>query len=172
MSAAIVTVMMIALLLAGVGVLAQGSFTGLARITDAWNEMEDRTSTMARTAVDAVSASYATPTIDVTMLNAGQVSLRDFAKWDVVVQYYETDGTYRSTWLPYTTATPVSDNSWGVVGIYHDAAASKPETYQPNILDPGEHLVIRIVVNPAADAAANNQVVIGTPNAATLSSAF
>ena len=172
MSTAIVTVMMTALILAGVAVLAQGSFTALAQITDAWNQMEDRTSTMARTQVAAVSTSYATPTIDVTMLNSGEVPLRDFAKWDVVVQYYETDGTYRSTWLPYTTATPVSDNSWGVVGIYHDAAASKPETYQPNILDPGEHLVIRIVVNPAADAAANNQVVIGTPNAATLSSAF
>ena len=172
MSTAVVTVMMIALLLAGVGVLAQGSFTALAEITDAWNEMEDRTSTMTRTEVDAVSTSYATPTIDVTMLNSGEVALRDFAKWDVVVQYYETDGTYRSTWLPYTTATPVGDNKWGVVGLYDDAAASKPETYQPNILDPGEHLVVRIVVNPAADSTANNQVVIGTPNAAMLSSAF
>ena len=172
MGTAIVTVIMMALLLAGVGVLAQGSFTGLARITDAWNEMEDRTSTMARTDVDAVSASYATPTIDVTMLNAGEVALRDFAKWDVVVQYYETDGTYRSTWLSYTTASPVGDNKWGVVGLYDDAAASNPETYQPNILDPGEHLVVRIVVSPAADSAANNLVVIGTPNAATLSSTF
>ena len=172
MSTAIVTVMMTALLLAGVAVLAQGSFTALAQITDAWTELEDRTSTRVRTGLDAVSTSYATPSVDVTMLNSGEVALRDFAKWDVVVQYYETDGTYRSTWLPYTTATPVGDNSWGVVGLYHDAAASKPETYQPNILDPGEHLVISIVVNPAADSTANNQVVIGTPNAATLHGAF
>ena len=172
MGTAIVTVMMTALLLAGVGVLAQGSFTAVAQITDAWNSMEDRANTRARTALSAVSTSYATPTIDVTMLNSGDVALRDFAQWDVVVQYYETDGTYHSTWLPYTAATPVGDNSWGVVGLYHDAAASKPETYQPNILDPGEHLVVSIVVEPAADSSANNQVVIGTPNAATLSSAF
>ena len=172
MSTAIVTVMMTALLLAGVAVLAQGSFTALAQITDAWNEMEDRTSTMARTRLEAVSTSYATPTVDVTMLNSGEIALRDFAQWDVVVQYYETNGTYHSAWLPYTTASPVSDNSWGVVGLYNDAAATKPETHQPNILDPGEHLVVRIVVDPAADATANNRVLIGTPNAATLSSAF
>ena len=172
MSTAIVTVMMTALLLAGVAVLAQASFTALAQITDAWNDLEDRTSTRVRTGLDAVSTSHATPTLDVTMLNSGEVPLRDFAQWDVVVQYYETNGTYHSAWLPYTTASPVSDNSWGVVGLYNDAAATKPETHQPNILDPGEHLVVRIVVDPAADATANNRVLIGTPNAATLSSAF
>ena len=37
---------------------------------------------------------------------------------------------------------------------------------------PGEHLVVSIVVDPAADSSANNRVVIGTPNAATSSSAF
>ena len=172
MSTAIVTVMMTALLLASVAVLAQGSFTALAQITDAWNELEDRTSTRVRTGLDAVSTSHATPTLDVTMLNSGEVALRDFAQWDVVVQYYETDGTYKTAWLPYTTATPVSDNSWGIVGLYNDAAATKPETHQPNILDPGEHLVVRIVLDPAADPSANNRVLIGTPNAATLSSAF
>ncbi|MCH7482765.1 MAG: hypothetical protein IIC95_08865 [Chloroflexi bacterium] len=172
MSIAIVTVMMTALLLGGVAVFAQGSFAALTKMTDAWNEMEDRTSAMARTSLEAVSTSYATPTIDVTMLNSGGIALRDFAKWDVVVQYYETDGTYRSAWLPYTGSTPVADNSWGVVGLYQDAAASKPEAYQPNILDPGEHLVISIVVDPPADSTANNRVLVGTPNAATLSSAF
>lgn len=172
MSTAIVTVMMTALLLAGFAVLAQGSFTALAQITDAWIELEDRTSTRVRTGLDAVSTSYATPSVDVTMLNSGEVALRDFAQWDVVIQYYETDGTYQATWLPYTTATPVGDNSWGVVGLYNDAAASKPETYQPNIVDPGEYLVVRIVMDPAADSGANNRVLIGTPNAATLSSAF
>ena len=172
MSTAIVTVMMTALLLAGMGVVAQASITALWRITDAWNDMEDRTSAMARTEVDAVSTSYATPTIDVTVLNAGSVPLRDYAKWDVLVQYYETDGTYRSTWLPYTTATPVGDNQWVVVGLYKDAAATQAESHQPNILDPGEHLVIRIGVSPAADSTANNRVVVGTPNAATSSAAF
>ena len=88
MSTAIVTVMMTALLLAGVAVLAQGSLTALAQIADSWNDLEDRTSTTTRTGLDAVSTSYATPTVDVTMLNSGEVALRDFAQWDVVVQYY------------------------------------------------------------------------------------
>ena len=118
MSIAIVTVMMTALLLGGVAVFAQGSFAALTKMTDAWNEMEDRTSAMARTSLEAVSTSYATPTIDVTMLNSGGIALRDFAKWDVVVQYYETDGTYRSAWLPTRARRPwltTAGGWWGCI---------------------------------------------------------
>ena len=172
MSTAIVTAIMMGLLLTSVAVLGQQSFTALRLITDAWSDMEDRGRAMVRTDISTVSTSYSPPTLDVTVLNAGQEPLRDFAKWDVVVQYYEVDGTYHSIWLPFTTASPVGDNQWRVVGLYLDAATSKAESSQPNILDPGEELVIRIGLTPAADAAANNVAVIGTPNATTLSTPF
>ena len=172
MSIAIVTVMMTALLLGGVAVFAQGSFAALTKMTDAWNEMEDRTSTMVRTGLEAVATSYATPTIDVTMLNSGEIALRDFAKWDVVVQYYETDGTYRSVWVPYVSGTSPGDGQWAITGIYLDAATLKAESTQPGILDPSEELILRVSVTPAADSTANNRVIISTANGITMSAPF
>jgi len=171
MSNAIVTVIMTALMLAGVSILAQGSFTAVGSVSDSWKDMEVRSSALSRTDMGVLDVSYATPTLDVTLVNTGGESLRNFGKWDVVAQYYETDGTYNTTYLTYTTAT-LGDNEWQKVGIYLDASASTAEAHQPQILDPGEELVIRLSMTPVADAAANNVIVIGTPNGVTVSEPF
>ena len=171
MSNAIVTVIMTALLLAGVSILAQGSFTAVGNVSDSWKQMETRSAALSRTDLGVVSTSYATPTLDVTVKNTGGEALRDFGQWDVVVQYYETDGTYHTTYLPYTTGT-VDTNEWQKVGIYLDASASTAEAYQPDIFDPTEELVLRLSVTPVADESANNLVVIGTPNGVTVSEPF
>lgn len=172
MSNAIVMVIMTALMLAGVSILAQGSFTAVGSVSDSWKDMESRSSALSRTDIGIVDVSYATPTLDVTIANTGGESLREFGKWDVVAQYYETDGTYNTTYLTFTTATSVGDNEWNKVGIYLDASAGASEAYQPQILDPGEELVISLNMTPVADTAANNVVLIGTPNGVTVSEPF
>jgi hypothetical protein len=172
MSNAIVTVIMTALMLAGVSILAQGSFTAVGNLSESWKDMEGRSSALSRTNVGILDTTYATPTLDVTLANTGGEALRDFGKWDVVAQYYETDGTYQTTYLTFTTATTPGDNEWNKVGIYLDASASTAEAHQPQILDPGEELVIRLSMTPTADTAANNVIVIGTPNGVTVSEPF
>ena len=172
MSNAIVTVMMTALLLAGVSILAQGSFTAVGNVSDSWKEMEARAAALSRTDIDVIATSYATPTLDVTLKNIGGEALRDLAKWDVVVQYYETDGTYHTKYLPYTTATSVADNEWGKVAIYVDASSATAEAHQPGILDPSEEIVLQLSMTPVADSTANNLVIIGTPNGVTVSEPF
>ena len=159
-------------MLAGVSVLGQSSFTALGDVSDSFKEMEVRSGVRSRTDLSTVSVAYASPTLDWTLLNAGSESLRGYENWDVLVQYYETDGTYHTAWLPYTTASPVGDNQWTVQGIYLDAATLKAEASQPNILDPQEELVLRLQVSPAADSDANNLVIAGTSNGVTLSSPF
>ena len=172
MSNAIVTVIMAALLLVGVGVLATGSFTAVGNLSDSWKGMETRASALSRADITTTATSYATPTLDVTVKNAGEESLRNFAKWDVVVQYYEIDGTYNTRWLPFTTASPPADNQWGTAGFYLDAASAKKEAFQPGILDAAEEVVIRLKLSPSADQDANNLVVIGTSNGVTLTKPF
>lgn len=172
MSNAIVTVIMTALMLAGVSILAQGSFTAVGNISDSWKEMEARAAVLSRTDITLIGTAYAAPTLDVTLTNSGGEALRDFAKWDVVVQYYETDGTYHTTYLPYTTVTPVSGNEWTKVAIYVDASSLTLEAHQPEILDPSEEIVLRLSMTPVADETANNLVVIGTPNGVTVSGPF
>ena len=172
MSNAIVTLIMAALMLAGVSILGQESFTAFGQVSDAFKDMEVRSGERSRTGLSTLSVSYSTPTLDWTLVNSGSEPLRDFEKWDVLVQYYETDGTYHTAWLAYTTASPVTDNNWTVQGIYLDAATQKAEASQPNILDPEEEMVLRLRVSPAADSTANNLVIAGTPNGVTLSSPF
>jgi hypothetical protein len=172
MSNAIVTVIMTALMLAGVSILAQGSFTAVSDLSESWKDMEGRSSALSRTDISALTVSYATPTLDVTLVNTGGEALRDFGKWDVVAQYYETDGTYQTTYLTFTTATTTGDNEWRMEGIYLDASANTAEAHQPQILDPGEELVISLSMTPTADTSANNVIVIGTPNGVTVSKPF
>lgn len=172
MSNAIVTVIMTALLLVGVSILADGSFTAVGNVSDSWKQMEVRSVALARTDISVIDTSYASSTLDVTLKNIGGEALRDYGMWDVVVQYYEDDGTYHTRWLPYTTATPVGDNEWGKAGLYVDAAALEEESYQPEIMDPSEELILRLRVSPTVDEAANNVFVIGTPNGVTVSGPF
>ena len=172
MSNAISTLMMIALMLATVSFLAQGSFTAMAQLSDAWTVREERRIVDARTSITSNGVSYATPSVDVTVRNNGAESVRGFSKWDVLVQYYEADGTFHSKWVPHTSATAPGDDQWTVTGIYLDAATLKAETTQPGILDPLEELILRVTVSPAADATANNRIVIGTSSGITLSAPF
>ncbi len=172
MSNVIATVMMIALILATVSFLAQGSFTAMAQLSDAWTGSEERRIVDARTSITSNGVSYSTPSVDVTVQNDGDEALRGFSKWDVVVQYYETDGTFHSKWLPHTAAATPGDDQWTVTGIYLDAGTLKAEATQPGILDPQEELILRTTVTPAADSTANNRIVIGTASGITLSAPF
>ena len=172
MSSAIATLMMVALMLATVSLLAQGSFTAMAQLSDAWTSEEQRRLVDARTSVTSGGITYATPSVDVTVVNNGDESIRGFSKWDVIVQYYETDGTYRSVWVPYVSGTSPGDGQWAITGIYLDAATLKAESTQPGILDPSEELILRVSVTPAADSTANNRVIISTANGITMSAPF
>ena len=172
MSNAIVTIIMTALMLAGVSILAQGSFTAVDNVSESWKGMEARSAEITRTDLSILDMAYATPTLDVTLANTGDETLRDFAKWDVFVRYYETDGTLHDTYLDYTAASPVDDNEWQKYGIYLDASAGTPESFQPGLLNPSEELVLRLKVAPDADSSKNNVVVVGTPNGITVSKPF
>lgn len=172
MSNAIVTVIMTALMLAGVSILAEGSFSAVDHVSEAWKGMEARSAVITGTDLSIIGVSYATPTLDVTLANTGEETLGDFAKWDVLVRYYETNGTLHDTYLNYTSASPADDNQWQKYGIYLDASTNTPETFQPGLLNPSEQLVLRLKLAPAADSNANNVVIVGTPNGITVSKPF
>ena len=172
MSNALVTIIMTALMLAGISILAQGSFTAVDNVSESWKGMETRSAEIARTNLAILDVSYASPTLDVTVANTGSETLRDFANWDVFVRYYEGDGTLHDSYLSYSTASPTDDNEWQTLGIYLDASAGAEESFQPGLLDPAEELVVRLRMAPAPDDAANNVVVFGTPNGVTVSKPF
>ncbi len=106
--------------------------------------------------------------LEVSLTNSGQAKLARFSDWDVIVQYYDEDGNYYVEWLPYTEET-LEYNEWEVTGIYRDES---PETFEPDILNPGEEIRIRARFEPLVGASYTNLVVISTPNGIPASAAF
>lgn len=172
MSTAIAFLIVMATVIAGIGLLAQGSFSAVAGLSDSWKEMETRSGDIARTSMQILSATHTPPLADITLKNSGQEPVLDFTSWDIVVEYYETDGTYHQVWLPYTKESSPGDNEWTVTGVYKDAGTLDAEVFQPGILDPDEEMIIRIKLSPAATDTPGNQVTVATPNGVTVSSAF
>ena len=172
MGTAIATLISFALVILAMGIIAQGTFKSAVDLWDAWSHMEVLSGDIARTQVRAVSVTHSPPLIDLTLENSGQQSLLDLSQWDVVLQYYEPDGTYHQVWLPYTSSASPADNQWTVTGIYLDAETSKSEVYQPNVFDPGEEMVIRVKISPAATDTPGNMIVVGTANGVSVSLLF
>lgn len=162
METAIVSLICIALVVFGGMTMSQGFLTSVDSTTVGLKELGRTNEQMMRTELtptDATSGGGGA-NVDVTLDNTGQTKLAEFSKWDVIVQYYDEAGMYYTVWLPYTSGTP-TNNQWSVIGIYQGADY---EVFEPNILNPGENIRIRAVVNPVVGRDTTNLVVIATPN--------
>jgi hypothetical protein len=171
MGTSIVTIMLAALIITAVAVLGQGAFTAVGNLNDGWKAMHERTVEMDNTGIEPVGVTTAMPTVDVIVRNDGQTALRDWASWDVFLQYYAAGGVYTNVRVPYTEAAEPSNNEWTVAGLYR-VAPSTPEVFQPGIFDPNEEMVIRVRMAPSSDASGANVIVIGTPNGITMRANF
>ena len=169
---AVTAIITVALLLSGLGLLAQASFKSADTLTDAWKRMEVRAGEIARTAIAVLWTTDSNPEWDITISNSGEAQLLDLPSWDLIVFYTLPNGTQEQRWLPYTEASSPSDNQWTVTGIYLDAATLDPEIFHPDILDPGEEMVIRLRLNPPPKPGVNHLAVIGTPNGISTSTIF
>ena len=92
------------------------------------------------------------------ILNQGQVTLSQFNKWDIIVQY--EDGT--TTYMDHTTDAYPGSNEWTVEGIYllDDSA----EVFEPNILNPGEQMRLYLSINPGIGRDENIRITLSTAN--------
>lgn len=142
----------------------------------AWEEMKDRTTEQTRTELTLLTADIAGAgaDIDISLRNSGQTALADFANWDVVVQYYQASGNSGLVidWFSYTSSPTPANGQWTVRGIYLDADTLEPEVYDPDILNPGEEMIVRINVTPAIPVQTDNLATIGAANGITVSAPF
>ena len=169
METAIVSVICIALLTFGGMTLSRGFMTSVDSSTAGLETAGQRNENIMRTEITPVNASLpASNTLEITVENSGQTRLSDYDKWDVIVQYYDGDGIYHITWLPFTENT-AGDNEWEIGWIRIDGA---DEVFEPNVLNPKEQMLIRAQLNPAAGAGTTNMAVIATPSGITASTYF
>lgn len=165
--------LVITILLFAVLTLFQAQLAAQDTLQIAWQEMEERTGDQART--DLTSLAAATKSsgsiIEITLRNDGDTRLTDFEQWDVIVQYYTASSKYQVAWLPFVIGEP-AHSEWMVLGIYQDAAAATSEMYEPDILNPGEQILLRLRVNPPVGPNSSNLATIAAPNGVTVSAAF
>lgn len=103
--------------------------------------------------------------IEITLRNSGDTRLADYDRWDLVYQSSGSNAMLR--WLPYA-ASPGLDQ-WGVTGLYLDAASAIPEAHEVAIWNPGEEIVLRLVLSQPLEEEAVALVAIATANGARTS---
>jgi hypothetical protein len=169
METAIVSIICIALIAFGGMTMSRGFMTSVDTSTTGLDNVGQRNETIMRTEIIPLTASLPSGnTLEIMVENSGQTRLADFDKWDIIVQYYDSTGTYHVTWLPFTKET-LGDNEWQEAWIRINGA---PEVYEPNVLNPKEQMLIRAQLNPEVGAGTTNMAVIATPGGITASTYF
>ncbi len=172
MSNAIVTLFVVALMLAAVLSWSQASVGSMDSAAESWKQMVETAKEVSRTDIEVIDAQEQGSFVEVYVRNCGEVHLAQFSKWDVMVNYYDGDDVYYISWLSYTEDSDPGDNQWAVATIYSDDSLSQEEGFEPGILNPGEVMLVRSKLTPAAGASTSNWVMVSSDNGVVASAQF
>lgn len=176
MTNAIIAALVIALILGATMMLANVALSSAGNVTVAWDRMMDRKEGIARTELTLISIdpNASSTNVEVSVRNSGQTSLGHFEDWDVLIRYYDTTGDVglNLEWMSYVTTSTPATLQWTIRGIYSDSATLVAETYEPNLLNPGEEMILRANVTPAIPGGTNNSITIGASNGVSLPAPF
>jgi hypothetical protein len=142
--------------------MSQGILTSADSTVLSAEKVSVREGEIMRTAVDAARAAQLSwaDRLRVTVDNSGQTKLASFDKWDFIVHYQDSDGTYHTIWLPYTDGA-LGDNEWQKARI---GLNGPTEYFEPGILNPQEDLVILAKLSPPPGDNTTGEVIVATPN--------
>ncbi len=172
MSNAIVTLFVVALMLAAVLSWSQASVGSMDSAAESWKQMVETAREVSRTDIAVIDVQKQGAYREVFVQNCGEVHLAQFSKWDVIVHYYDAPGNYHISRLSYTEDVSPGDNEWAVVTIYSDDSLSQEEGCEPGILNPGEVMLLRSKLTPAAGASTSNWVIVSSDNGVSASAQF
>lgn len=163
-------VLVIALLLLTVLTLSEQFLSSHEAVAESWREMQERVGERARTDLSSVEAQTISSgaVVEITLRNDGDTKLADFDRWDVILQYRDVFLVSHTEWYPYG----LWENEWKVEGIYLDASEGTGEAFEPDILNPGEEMVIWVWVDPDVGLGTTNLATIATYNGITVSTIF
>lgn len=166
MESTLVALVTVAVLSVGAVVIGGASYSAVDKLGVSWKTMEGIAGEQARTLLSVTTTSVDAPgtTVLLTVKNNGQARVADFSRMDLIVQYYDTLGTYHIAWLPYTASEP-ANNQWTIATIL-------PDQFEPGILNSGEEMTIKIRLLPPVGQNTTNWVTISTANGISLSSYF
>ena len=172
MSNAIVTLFIVALMLAAVLSWSQASVGSMDSAAQSWKQMVETAREVSRTDIEVISANTTAPFVEVLIHNCGEVHLAQFSKWDVIAHHYDASGSYHVSSLSYIEDSDPGNDQWTVVTIYSDESLGQEEVFEPGILNPGEVILLRLKLTPEPGQGTTNRVTISTPNGVVASAQF
>ena len=172
MSNAIVALVVIALMMTAALTWSQAAFTSFDSVSQSLKQTVQTTQEVSRTDIKVIDAQTQGAFVEVSVLNSGEVHLAQFAKWDVVVQYYDGIGSYHISQLSYTENSSPGEGQWNIVNIYTDESLGQREVFEPGILNPGEVMLMRLSIAPLPGVGTTNFITVSSANAVATSAQF
>jgi len=168
METAITALLVIGVMILAILGISDRALSAQAAITEASRGIQEREGERIRTVLMPTQAvvNETGDVLQVTVKNSGSTLLADFERWDVIVEY--ADGvTEQVQWIPYGSDV----NQWSAE-IYQDAEVGTPEVFDPNLLNPGEDLLLNVVLSPAIAPDSTNRITVVTPNGISTAISF
>lgn len=144
--------------------LSEGALSAQTSLAEAIQHMQARLTEQSRTNLAGLSANLSGlgSTLYITIKNTGTTRLADFDDWDVIVAYTDTVLGGHVDWYPYGT--------WSRQ-IYLTAPTTL-EVLEPNILNPGEEMVISVPLASTVGSPTINTATVTTPNGVSVTTVF
>ena len=148
-------------------------FVTFVGVTEGWEAQQLRTEQRTNTGISGPLGLSVTEnlTVDITISNIGDVPLSRFEDWNVIFELRDP-GSLNFAYLTYTENASPGSNEWTVSGIYRNASTLLAEVVDPNILNPGEEMVIRANPSPSVVAGYYDRATFSTPNGVTVKVIF
>jgi hypothetical protein len=140
MDTILVSLFTVIMLIVSTLVMVASSISSLNKISESYQVMEQRSSTLQRSGLDVSLNQFQDGCILLNGMNTGQTDLAEFPSWSVLLQH--ADGSIE--YLAFTDALPPAPGCWAVDGIF---LGQDPEVFGPQVLNPDEEA--HLIVNPA-----------------------
>jgi hypothetical protein len=162
MDTILVAVVVLVLIIMSTLTMTVSVFKSANNLGDAWKDMEAQSVSISDTGISILfTGNYSGGLIDVAVQNEGRTNLYDYPSWDVIIQYQSGNASH----LSYAATYPPGSGEWAKEGIF--MADESPEVFDPNILDPGEVMIVAINPEIAIGTGETARIVISTPNGVT-----
>lgn len=172
MSNVVVTIFVFALMMVAVMTWSQVSFGALDSGAQALKQLTDTATEVSRTDIAVTGAQEQGAFVEVYIQNSGEIHLAQFADWDVITHHYDGVGGYYINRLTYTKDSNPGDQEWTVADIFTDDSLAKSEVFEPEILNPGEVMSIKLKLAPDPGAGTTNWVIVSSHNGVVASAQF
>ena len=162
MDTILVAVVILVLIIVSTLTMTVSVFQSADSLGDAWKDMEAQSISISETEIGVlVTGNYTGGEIAVAVQNEGRANLYDYPSWDVIIQYQSG----RAFHLSYAETYPPGSGEWAIEGIF--MAGESPEVFDPNILNPGEVMIVALSSEIEIGIGETARIVISTPNGVT-----